>query len=98
MTTQEIITKATKFNATKIRVASMFATEHENIRIRRIMMSLILHGERSQYANPLHMTDDDRDVNEALEYVADYREYTDRDTFTYVLDSGMRLGNGDLHA
>lgn len=98
MTTQEIITKAEKLNATKIRTASMFATEHENVRVRRNAMNLIIHGETSHRADPFHMTDEDKSISDALEYIADYREYTDRDTFTYVLDGALNLGNEDLYA
>lgn len=98
MTTKEIMAKAKEFNATKIRIAALFATEHENARVRRNAMNLIIHGKQSHYVDPFHATNEDKVISEVLTTISDYSEYTDRDTFTYVLDTALKLGNEDLYA
>lgn len=98
MTTKEIMVKAKEFNATKIRIAAVFATDHDNVRVRRNAMRLIIHGEVSHRADPFYMSNSDREIREVLATISDYREYTDRDTFTYVLDTALNLGNEALYA
>ena len=98
MTTKEIMAQATKFNATKIRLATVFATDHDNVRVRRNAMRLIIHGEVSHRTDPFHMSNDDREIREVLATISDYHEYTNHDTFTYFIDTTLNLGNEALYA
>lgn len=89
MTTQEIIDRDTRsyFKYDKIRLASAFAAEHENARVRGHVAELLAHGETSLKADFNNLTRDEKAIIEALDHVAGFRVYNPwKVTFTYSLD------------